>query len=342
MENREKTELWDVYTKERVKTGKYHVRGEKMPQGDYHLAIHVCIINNKNEMLIQRRQPFKDGWPNMWDLTVGGSAVAGDTSSQAAERELFEELGLKIDLSDAVPDFTITFPAGFDDFYIVRREVEISELTLQQEEVQAVKWAGKEEILRMQEEGTFVPYWFLDKLFDLDTWYDTYRNENSKIRVGYAKAKHLNSWMNLAEIVRDGFPGLETKEKMLDYRNTVIKNIERGTAVCAVFGNMVVGILLFSRKSNILSCMAVHPEFRRRRIASRMFAQMLAEMDKSLPVTVETFREEDPKGDVPRAFYEKMGFVKGELSVSSKGYPTQKLILEISCGRIKKGDQNRR
>lgn len=22
----------------------------------------------------------KDGWPNMWDITVGGSAIFGDTS----------------------------------------------------------------------------------------------------------------------------------------------------------------------------------------------------------------------------------------------------------------------
>lgn len=325
MEGKEKRELWDVYTKERIKTGRYHVRGEKMPKGDYHLAVHVCILNSKNEMLIQRRQPFKHGWPNMWDLTVGGSAVAGDTSSQAAERELFEELGLKIDLSDTMPSFTITFPEGFDDFYIVKQEVEISELTLQQEEVQAVKWAEKEEILRMQEEGTFVPYWFLDRLFDLDTWYDNYRNENTKIRVGYAKAKNINSWMSLAEVVRDGFPGLETEEKMREYRDTVIKNIERGTAICAVFGNMVVGVLLFSRKRNILSCMAVHPEFRRRRIAARMFARMLVEMDKSRPIAVETFRAEDPKGDAPRAFYEKMGFAEGELSLSKEGYPLQKL-----------------
>lgn len=324
MEGKEKRELWDVYTKERVKTGRYHIRGEKMPKGDYHLVVHVCIINSKNEMLIQRRQPFKYGWPNMWDLTVGGSAVAGDTSSQAAERELFEELGLKIDLSDTMPSFTITFPEGFDDFYIVKREVEISELALQKEEVRAIKWAGKEEILRMQEEGTFIPYWFLDRIFDLDNWYNIYRDQNSKIRIGYAKTKHLNSWMSLVEIVRDEFPGLETKEKMLDYRNTVIKNIERGTAICAVFGNMVVGILLFSRKSNTLSCMAVHPEFRRKRIAAGMFARMLGEMDKSRPVTVETFREEDPKGNAPRAFYEKMGFVKGELNLSKEGYSTQK------------------
>lgn len=29
----------------------------------------------------------------MWDLTVGGSAISGDTSQMAAEREVYEEIG---------------------------------------------------------------------------------------------------------------------------------------------------------------------------------------------------------------------------------------------------------
>lgn len=58
----------------------------------------------------------------MWDLSVGGSAIAGESSSQAAERELAEELGLKMDLSDVRPQFTTTFRNGFDDYYIVKND----------------------------------------------------------------------------------------------------------------------------------------------------------------------------------------------------------------------------
>ena len=72
-----------------------------------------------NQMLIQQRQPYKKGWPNMWDLTVGGSALKGESSFQAAERELFEELGIKIDLSEKRPAFTINFENGFDDYYLI-------------------------------------------------------------------------------------------------------------------------------------------------------------------------------------------------------------------------------
>lgn len=160
-------ELWDLYTRDREKTGVLHRRGDELKEGEYHLVIHVCIFNSKNQLLIQQRQPFKEGWPNMWDVTVGGSALQGESSFQAAERELFEEIGLKLDLSDIRPNFTINFPQGFDDYYILEREVDLTKLSLQEEEVQAVRWVSKEEAMRMQEEGAMIPYWFLDKLFEI-------------------------------------------------------------------------------------------------------------------------------------------------------------------------------
>ncbi|MCH5262034.1 MAG: NUDIX domain-containing protein [Lachnospiraceae bacterium] len=160
-------ELWDLYTRDREKTGVLHRRGDELKEDEYHLVIHVCIFNSKNQLLIQQRQPFKEGWPNMWDVTVGGSALQGESSFQAAERELFEEIGLKLDLSDIRPNFTINFPQGFDDYYILEREVDLTKLSLQEEEVQAVRWVSKEEAMRMQEEGAMIPYWFLDKLFEI-------------------------------------------------------------------------------------------------------------------------------------------------------------------------------
>ena len=152
-------EYWDIYDIERAKTGRTMVRGSEFEDDAYHLVVHVCIFNDKNEMLIQQRQPFKEGWPNMWDVTVGGSAVTGDTSQQAAEREVLEEIGLKLDLKGIRPHLTVNFDRGFDDIYLIEKNVDINELTLQPEEVQAVKWAGREEILAMIEKGDFIPYY---------------------------------------------------------------------------------------------------------------------------------------------------------------------------------------
>ena len=160
-------ELWDVYDKNRNLTGRTMERGSTFREGDYHLVIHVCIFNSKNEMLIQQRQPWKKGWPNMWDITVGGSALSGETSSEAAERETFEEIGYRIDLSNERPFFTINFERGFDDYYLVEREIDIDSLTLQYEEVQKIRWATKDDILQLIKEGKFINYWFTELLFDM-------------------------------------------------------------------------------------------------------------------------------------------------------------------------------
>ena len=151
-------ELFDLYTEDREKTGKTMVRGKKVPEGFYRMVIHVCIFDEAGRMLIQQRQPFKEGWLNRWDISVGGSAVAGDSSRSAAERETMEELGLPVDLTDMRPSLTIYFERGFDDYYVLTNDVDLSTLRLQPEEVQAVQWTGQDEILQMIDDGRFIPY----------------------------------------------------------------------------------------------------------------------------------------------------------------------------------------
>lgn len=154
-------ELWDLYTEDRKKTGKTMIRGEKQPEGFYRIVVHVCIFNEKNQMLIQQRVPFKDDWKNLWDITVGGSAIAGENSRTAAARELKEELGIEIDFSNtknARHAFTLNFHGGFDDFYIIKKDVDLSALKFQKEEVQNAKWASKDEIFALIDEKKFIPY----------------------------------------------------------------------------------------------------------------------------------------------------------------------------------------
>lgn len=333
-------EWWDVYTIDRQLTGRRHLRGKPMKAGEYHLVVHVCIFNSRNELLIQQRQPCKKGWPNMWDVSVGGSALAGESSGEAAQRETLEELGIKLELSGSRPCFTVNFPEGFDDYYLVKKDVEISGLKLQEEEVRQVCWVNKDEAVSMQEAGTLVPYWFLDKLFEAGAYRDAHRKFHSEIKIVSAAEKNLTSWMSLVEIVRQNFPGLETEEKLEDYRRTVVKNMRRGSALCALDENVVVGILLFSEKENMLSCLAVHPEYRRRGIASGMIERMLERLGRSRDIVVETFREEDEKGAAARALYRSLGFVPERNCLFEGSYPVQRFVLRAdTAGEMRQNDQ---
>ena len=86
-------ELWDLYNERRELTGRDHVRGENVPQGFYHLVVHVWIRNGRGEYLISQRSADRPTSPLMWE-TVGGSVVKGEDSLTGALRETQEEIGL--------------------------------------------------------------------------------------------------------------------------------------------------------------------------------------------------------------------------------------------------------
>ena len=151
-------EIWDLYDEERRLTGETMRRGDPIPEGYYHLVVHCAVFNGAGEMLIQHRQPFKEGWSDLWDISMGGSAVAGDDSRSACAREVREELGLEIDLAGVRPAMTLYFPGIIDDVYVIRREVDPAALRCQPEEVSEARWAGEEEILAMIADGRFIPY----------------------------------------------------------------------------------------------------------------------------------------------------------------------------------------
>lgn len=174
-------EHWDLYDIDRKKTGRTIARGAAFKAGDYHLAVHICLFNTKGEMLIQQRQPFKDGWPNRWDLSAAGSALKGETSQAAAQRELWEELGLAYDFQNFRPQLTVNFDEGFDDIYILVKDVVLEALTLQPEEVQCVRWASAEEIIAMISSGAFIPYYpsLVQLIFDGKDRYGGYLPQDS-------------------------------------------------------------------------------------------------------------------------------------------------------------------
>lgn len=162
-------EIFDLFNDERLPLGKTIERGQKCGVGENRQVVHICIFNSQGQMLIQQRQSFKKNWANLWDISVGGCCISGETSKQSANRELFEELGIEYDFADNRPYFTVNFDNGFDDYYFITKDINIEDLVLQKEEVQSAKWANKEEILSLRKSGEFVPYVesFLSALFDL-------------------------------------------------------------------------------------------------------------------------------------------------------------------------------
>ena len=93
-------ERMDLYDAQRRPLGRTAERGEKRPEGIYHLMAHILVFHPDGRILIQRRQPFKKYWSGLWDITTGGGALAGEDTARAAMREAREELGLEVELHD--------------------------------------------------------------------------------------------------------------------------------------------------------------------------------------------------------------------------------------------------
>lgn len=153
------SEYWDIYDKNRNKTGKLAQRGvDKLKEGEYHIVVTAVILNSKNEILITQRAPFKT-FPLMWECN-GGSILEGETSLQGVIREVKEEVGVGFQEDEAVFLKTLErscVPPDFKDIWIFRKDIEDSEITLPDGEAVAFKWVSIDEFEEMFKNGEIVP-----------------------------------------------------------------------------------------------------------------------------------------------------------------------------------------
>lgn len=103
--------------------------------------------NSEGKFLMTQRHPDKKAG-GLWEFT-GGGVLAGETTKQAAVREVQEELGLRIEESELTLLEVYRHKNYFMDIFLVKKDVDVSALTLQAEEVVDAKWVSHEELLQM-------------------------------------------------------------------------------------------------------------------------------------------------------------------------------------------------
>ncbi len=158
----EEDELWDVYDGNRILAGKVHRRGDLIPKGDYHLVVHVCVLNREGRLLLTQRSANK-GFPHKWEWT-GGSALAGEDSLTAAIREIREETGLTVHAENGTLLKTMKRINDFVDLWLFREDFELSAVALQKGETCDKRLVTATELLDMAKNKDLVPYSYLDEL----------------------------------------------------------------------------------------------------------------------------------------------------------------------------------
>lgn len=145
-------EAWDLFDRNRNMLGKTILRGEPIPEGCYHLAVAVCVVNEEGKILLTYRDPAKKVFPCCWE-NPGGAAQAGDSSAGAAARELLEETGLEAPEAELVLLDSIWAGKGVLDVYLWQPKGEVGPILLQPGETCDYKWADLAELDRMLDEG---------------------------------------------------------------------------------------------------------------------------------------------------------------------------------------------
>lgn len=144
---------------------------------------------------------------------------------------------------------------------------------------------------------------------------------NYQYKISYVEYNDLDEWMDLVELVKDDFPGLDID----DYREGMKKTIERKTGIIARYDGRIVGLLIISKMKSEICFLAVHPDYRKKGIASELLKFSFQLFNPQSTIIVTTYREDDPKGIAPRRLYKSLGFREDELTIEY-GYPTQRLI----------------
>ena len=173
-------EKLDVLNERGEFTGEVATREECHRMGLWHRAVYGFVIDKDSNVLLQKRSSDKKLWPNKWDVTVGGHVDAGEFGMETIIRECKEELGIEVQESEIkyLTSSTSVYVKGdysnnhYDECYLIMKDIDISELTLQLEEVSDVQYFSKEELLQRIENNydglteKTVSWHFLKRILD--------------------------------------------------------------------------------------------------------------------------------------------------------------------------------
>lgn len=89
-------EYIDIFDYNNNPTGEIKEKTQAHEDGNFHRTAYVWIMNDKKELLLQKRSATKKSHPNFWDISGVGHIRAGETVIEGAIRELKEELGVEV------------------------------------------------------------------------------------------------------------------------------------------------------------------------------------------------------------------------------------------------------
>ena len=67
------------------------MRAQRLP----HRSTYILVFNAQGALYVQKRTMTKDVFPGYYDPAAGGVVLAGESYEESAQRELYEEMGIR-------------------------------------------------------------------------------------------------------------------------------------------------------------------------------------------------------------------------------------------------------
>ena len=150
-------ESFDILDKDGCSSGLIANKGEDLLKGQYYLGVHAYIYNDKGEFLLQQRSRNKEFLPLGWDIHMG-HVLAGESSEEAIRREVFEEIGIKVDEINHMDRVVWEVHNHMIDIYTIQQDINIKDTVLQASEVEAIKYVSKDEMLALVDKMDYRPH----------------------------------------------------------------------------------------------------------------------------------------------------------------------------------------
>lgn len=148
-------ELLDLYDENRRPLGRTIERGKRLKTGEYHLVAAIWTADRDGKLLLTRRAPEKEFFPNEWENS-GGAVLAGETSLKGAVRELYEETGICVSEKDLILLGSCREEHLLVDTYLALIGEAEPPVTLQPGETAGFRWVTLTEYDRMAAAGKII------------------------------------------------------------------------------------------------------------------------------------------------------------------------------------------
>jgi isopentenyldiphosphate isomerase len=139
-------------------TGESETKSRIKKGGIWHHTVHIWMLNEKNQILLQKRADDKPLYPGLWDISVGGHIHAGESKEKAAIREIAEEIQLDITEDRLEYQYTIRNCKmdengieirAFNHIFITQLNSITDSISADLEEVQDLKWVDADELKKL-------------------------------------------------------------------------------------------------------------------------------------------------------------------------------------------------